>query len=110
MDIVVLMVVLFEDIKDFLTARGGPRRYRGRGRGTDPVDGAEAAKDDRGGGGRLHGAGHRAGGRVVCRGVHKAYFLRLLIREIRAALGTWNWKGKGNVLESRAAGGRQPAG
>jgi hypothetical protein len=46
----------------------------------------------------------------VCRGVHKAYFLRLLIREIRAALGTWNWKGKGNVLESRAAGGRQPAG
>ena len=24
MDIVVLMVVLFEDIKDFLTARGGP--------------------------------------------------------------------------------------
>ena len=104
------MVVLFEDIKDFLTARGGPRRYRGRGRGADPVDGAEAAKDDRGGGGRLPDAGHRAGGQVVCRGVHKAYFLRLLIREIRAALGTWNWKGKGNVLESRAAGGRQPAG
>ncbi len=33
----------------------------------------------------------------------------LLIREIRAALGTWKWKGKGNVLGSRAAGGRQPA-
>ena len=50
------------------------------------------------------------GGQAVCSNVHKAYFLRLLIREIRAALGTWNWKGKGNVLESRAAGGRQPAG
>ena len=50
------------------------------------------------------------GGQVVCSTVHKAYFLRLLIREIRAALGTWKWKGKGNVLGSRAAGGRQPAG
>lgn len=44
--------------------------------------------------------------------VHKAYFLKLLIREIRAALGTWKWKGKGRgtVLGSRVAGGRQPAG
>ncbi len=59
-------------------------------------------------GGRFHGAGYRAGGQVVCNTVHKAYFLKLLIREIRAALGTWKWKG--NVLGSRAAGGRQPAG
>ena len=46
----------------------------------------------------------------MCSNVHKAYFLKLLIREIRAALGTWKWEGKGNVLRSRAAGGRQPAG
>ncbi len=44
----------------------------------------------------------------MCSTVHKAYFLKLLIRKIRAALGTWKWKG--NVLGSRAAGGRQPAG
>ena len=49
------------------------------------------------------------GEQVMCRGVHKAYMLKLLIKEIRAALGTWKWKGKGNVLGSRAAGGRQPA-
>ncbi len=49
------------------------------------------------------------GGQVMCSSVHKAYFLKLLIREIRDALGTWKWKGKGNVLGSRAAGGRQPA-
>ncbi len=48
-------------------------------------------------------------GQVVCSNVDKAYFLKLLIREIRAALGTWKWKGKGNVLGSRAASGRQPA-
>ena len=90
----------------------GPRRHRGQGRGTDAVDGAAAAKDDRGGGGRFHGTGHRAGGQVVCSTVHKAYFLKLLIREIRAALGTWKWKGKGrgNVLGPRVASGRQPAG
>ncbi len=49
----------------------------------------------------------------MCSTVHKAYInrgLKLLIKEIRAALGTWKWKGKGNVLGSRAAGGRQPAG
>ena len=47
----------------------------------------------------------------MCSNVHKAYFLKLLIREIRAALGTWKWKGKGrgNVLGPRVAGGRQPA-
>ncbi len=44
----------------------------------------------------------------MCRGVHRAYYLKLLIKEIRAALGTWKWTGK--VLGSRAAGGRQPAG
>ncbi len=87
-----------------------PIRDRGQERGTDAVDGAAATKDDQGGGGRFHGAGHRAGEQVVCSTVHKAYFLKLLIREIRAALGTWKWKGKGNVLGSRVAGGRQPAG
>ncbi|MCZ6608012.1 MAG: hypothetical protein O7A64_10145, partial [Alphaproteobacteria bacterium] len=55
------------------------RWYRGQERGTDTVDGAAAAKDDRGGGGRFHGAGHRAGGQVVCSTVHQAYFLKLSI-------------------------------
>ncbi len=52
------------------------------------------------------------GGQIVCSSVHKAYFLKLLIREIRAAPGTWKCKGKGrgNVLGPRVAGGRQPAG
>ena len=44
----------------------------------------------------------------MCSNVHKAYFLKLLIREIRAALGTWKWKGKGNVLGSRAAAASTP--
>ncbi len=43
----------------------------------------------------------------MCSNVHKAYYLKLLIKEIRAAMGTWNWKGK--VFGSRAAGARQTA-
>ncbi len=46
----------------------------------------------------------------MCSTVHKAYFLKLLIREIRAALWKWTGKDRVNVLGSRAAGGRQPAG
>ena len=76
------MVVLFEDIKDFLTARGGPAVGPG---GTGDGGGAPILLTGRrrrrmigAAAGVLHGAGHRAGGRVVCRGVHKAYFLRLL--------------------------------
>ena len=43
----------------------------------------------------------------MCGTVHKAYLLKLLIREIHAALGTWKWQGRGNVLGSRAAGSRR---
>jgi len=50
------------------------------------------------------------GGQAVCSNVHKAYFLKLLVRGIRAALGKWKGKGRGNVLGPRVAGGRHPAG
>ena len=46
----------------------------------------------------------------MCSNVHKAYFLKLLVRGIRAALGKWKGEGRGNVLGPRVAGGRQPAG
>ena len=99
---------LIRGYKDFLTARGGPRRHRGQARRTDAVDGAAAAKDDRAAAG-VSAAPDTAQGASRVEHRSQGLFPEAVDQGNPRRTGDVEVEGPGSGYCPRIPGGRRPA-